>query len=198
MEYNFDGISMDKINKEALNNNFNCIWDDNERTVYLSKETYDQGEEDPEYNFNYKYFIIKDLIDFDEKPMSVRIGIELVPAIESIHPDKLKDLAEEFGIEVEDITYQDLSFGDYGIILSYEDVPIKDESEWDSKKVNKKLNIAANCVNTINSLRGFFIDKKQNLVGLTGWNYIYQLTRNENFKDQLNRIMKEREEQQND
>lgn len=199
MKYSFDGISMDEL-RHDIQDEFDCIFDNGtDRTVYLSKETYNQDEDDPEYNFNYKYFIVKDLVDYDgdNDGKKVWISIEIIPTIDSIHPDKLKEMAESSGIQPEDITYEDIHFdADGSVCLSYDKVPIESYDDWEDPEVEEKLKVAANCVSTINSLRGFYLDKPQNLIGLTGWDYLYQLTRNEKYIDQLNKRLAEIKEEQ--
>ena len=198
-KYSFDGMSMNELSY-GIQDKFECLYEnDCDRTVYLSKETYDQGEEEETYNFKYKYSIVEDVFqDPDTDEDRLFMSINIIPALESLTEKALNEVAEYSGIEPSEVTYEDLHFsGDFEVCLSHEEIPLGEDGYWEDPKVMQKLDIAANAVSTIDALRGFYLDRPQTGLGLTGWDYIYQKTRDEDYREQVNKRYEEMKEKFN-
>lgn len=46
---------------------------------------------------------------------------------------------------------------------------------WRSKKITDKLNDIATVVDTIDAMRGFYLDKAWNRMGTTGWDSLHEM-----------------------
>ena len=153
-KFNVFGISGDKQFKaEDL---FEVQYDETDMFFAYSKETFTHDFEEDNLNFKYKYVIEADYCDGD-----IYYALYLVPMPESLYKDKLESVLASAGIGVEDCSIYDVYSYGLGILFG--------STKTDGENVNEDT---IDAMPTMNSLRAFYLDKFQNLIGNNGWDYL--------------------------
>lgn len=134
-------------------------WSDEER-YFESKEVFEHIDDD--FSFKYKYIIDVAERCWDRKE-DFAVSLELVILPESCYD--LDGVAEFSGISEEDVTWWDLlMYGGHSVNFG---TTICEESE-----IEETLTKIANVFESMDGLRGFFLDKAWNRIGSTGWDTI--------------------------
>lgn len=158
------------------------VVDDFDNLCLVSKQVYEHGEDDGVFNrMKYRYVIIVYGPD-DGLTIKNEEGEEvdaecyaayLVPDMDCIHESKVKSLQQCYGLDhlTLDEVKKCLSVADfaqegYGVSLGEEIVEAKEQ--WN----DDILNIFATAIDTINSLRGFYLDRYVNGIDMTGWDFL--------------------------
>ena len=152
------GISGDKQFKtEDL---FEVLYDETDRFFAYSKETFTHDFEEGNLNFKYKYVIEADYCDGD-----IYYAFYLVPMPESLYKDKLESVLAYSDIDAEDCSIYDVRSYGLGVLFG--------STKTNGKNVNEDtIDAIANAMPTMDRLRGFYLDKIQNLIGNSGWDYL--------------------------
>lgn len=168
----FLGIQFPNIDKfpswkEKFVGPFGCDYDDEE--MYLeSKEVF--HHEEMCLSFDYKYVITA--IQFDD---TFHYEVCLVPMPYSLCKEKRKSVCDCCGIDEKELLVRDVY--DYGIAVrfgSYDTDDVTTEMPFEEDVING----LAYAVGTADRLRGFYIDKKWNRAGNTGWDTLYNAINN--------------------
>lgn len=156
----FGGITPSKI--ESVDNSFDCILDDSERMEFLSKNEYHHTDDG--LNFDYRYLITANLYDYEDGTDRWYVTLQLVPSPQSLCEEKAEGVCECCGIERSELNHSDIA--DYGCY-----VPIASDktSEEDPQQL---IDLAATIAPMVDGLRGFFLDKRINVIGTTGWDIL--------------------------
>lgn len=163
--FTFGGITTANIKEGFLEENFECIQDDDIEIVYLSKKKYEHREEG--LNFDYKYIVSAlDMTEFDEEPNEDNtycIEVYLVVSPECLH-EKVKN----------DIEYSTNGYCDYLDVVQYGlgIIMLHDSKPYSEKEVDEVMNNVSCLVEHIDRMRGFHLDRHVNKVGNTGWDLI--------------------------
>lgn len=185
----FSGIEPGCIDEKMLEKNF--IKDDfgNGEIFFVSKEIYhhDINNED-DGDFEYRYVIaIEDYGIYGDMEMFA-VGLAMIPLtryilneLESMGYENLKTGdSEEDILHSESFAIEAMREG-YSILFGNESFDYTSDDDESVKKqfelANESALVAANSVNCINSLRGFYLDRCVNRIGTTGWDmlgeYVY-------------------------
>lgn len=157
-KFNVFGISGDKQFK--VEDLFEVQYDETDMFFAYSKETFTHDFEENNLNFKYKYVIEADYCDGD-----IYYALYLVPMPESLYKDKLESVLASFDIDAEDCSIYDVHSYGLGILFG--------STKTNGENVNKDtIDAIANAMSTMDSLRGFYLDKFQNLIGNNGWDYL--------------------------
>ena len=158
----FGGITPSKI--ESVDNSFDCILDDSERMEFLSKNEYHHTDDG--LNFDYRYLITANLYaDYDEDDKDAwYVTLHLVPSPQSLCDEKAESVCNCCGVDRGELTHSDIN--DYGCVV---DVASDKTSEQDPQQL---IDLAATIAPMVDGLRGFFLDKRVNLIGTTGWDIL--------------------------
>lgn len=156
------GISFPDSNLIDVESKFNLIReidDYDDTTFYLSNEVY-HHDQDSEFKFDYMYGIEAYKYE-NENDHSIHTfyTLYMIPVFGSLSKNRQNDVIESSGVGDPNI----MDVFDYGISLVFarEDTI----GEYDKSIMDK----IASIVDTINSLRGFYLDKAQNRIGTDGW-----------------------------
>lgn len=173
MMYSIFGISFQTLSN--VNDLFDAISVDEDGALYESKETYTHKEDG--LTFDYKY-----LIQGIWCEGSIYYGLYLVPLANSLHKDKRASVARFCGLDESEITPFDvLSYG-CGVLMGMESVK-SDVIE------DVYLNEIATATECVDSLRGFYLDRYQDKMGATGWDYLEDYINGDDaVKRALNRV----------
>ena len=177
----FLGIEFSKDQLVNWREHFDVI-DDCDDLRLVSKKVYEHGEDNGVFNnMKYRYVIVVDGPDHemtidDEEEGQVEAELYacyLVPDMDYIHESKVKCLQELYGLdhltldEVKNcLTLADFANEGYGVCLGSELVKATDK--WN----DDILNGFATALNTVNSMRGFYLDRYVNMMGMTGWDFL--------------------------
>lgn len=156
----FGGITPAKV--ESVDKNFDCIFDDSERVEWLSKDEYHHTEDG--LNFDYRYLITANLIDDKDGNDMWYVTLHLVPSPQSLCDEKAESVCECCGIERSELNHSDIN--DYGCTI---DFASDKTSEEDPQQL---IDLAGTIAPMVDGLRGFFLDKRINLIGTTGWDVL--------------------------
>lgn len=170
----FGGVEANEKAK-SFSRLFDTICDFDDASYYESKKTYRHEE----YGFTFDYKMVVRVEYFyemsGEEEFKDKMFFELlmVPTKECFNKDKLESIAHSSCVEVEDVNNYDIVSYGCGAALATEMVGgIK---SWRSKKITNKLNDIATVLETIDSLRGFYLDKAWNRIGTTGWDSLHEM-----------------------
>lgn len=128
-------------------------------TFYLSNEVY-HHDQDPEFKFDYMYGIEAYRYEYEhDHSIHTFYTLYMIPTFSSLSKNNQDSVIDFSGVD--DPNTMDVF--DYGISLVFarEDTI----GEYDKSIMDKIESI----VDTIDSLKGFYLDKAQNRIGTDGW-----------------------------
>ena len=160
-----------------LNEKFNEYSRDDDSLRYISKEEFLHDETDCDEDglkFNYRYVINGDAY-CDRGKIHRFYNLYLVVCPKSLCKEKLEDVLDCCGISADEANCCDVV--DYGILVPMGDVEFEFDEDNDEGWNDEVLNNIANVFETINGLRGFYLDKPMNRLGNTGWDLLYEAVR---------------------
>ena len=171
----FAGISayVEEVNVEE---HFEEWYNDGGMLYLISKKEYEHDESgEDEFNFKYKYVIrVMDLEEFSgEEGAPIAIELLLVPSPDSLCEEERESVKDSMGNE--DIDYYDIS--EYGISVRMGDDYLEgiegDKYNLDDiEAVRERIEAITAIYESVNSLRGFHLDRPWNMIGTNGWDTI--------------------------
>ena len=187
MKHEIFGISTDMDIK--FDEKFEVIYNDSERMVAQSKETFTHDEDG--LTFNYKYVI--EVINGGACGVEDKYYVELsiVPTYDSLGKQHKKSVLSYACVDECDVNIYDVF--DYGLSLSIGCVklPINNTPMDEHKKLIGTLDSIASVFEAINAMRGFYFDRYINRVGNTGWDFLNDFINDVPFMDSLNKRMRQ-------
>lgn len=198
------GIESSQLSIKNFEDGWEVILDGGEEAYFQTKETFLHEEEN--LTFEYKYVIqLAGVVDDESDDVHFFSNLFLVPLIKYIHPDIVTKIMKFCGREkAEDITVDEIIFETCCPTLCHETPNFKRQKSddfygWDwieIKKVQNYLRKAYESIKLINSIRGFYLDKHENLLGNTGWDFLKELLFNADSTqlalDRYDKYIKER------
>ena len=183
MKYNFAGVSTDE-HRYTLEDKFVERYNDGGEAYYVSKQTFNHVEDG--LSFRYKYVIeVMDFREFCDED-KVTVNLMIVPTLQSLSEKNRKSVVDQFGDDIPtfDIT-EDIARYGLQVALGGEEFEVDDEdSDWeDREEIRECLNGIANIFETINSMRGFWLDRIQNGIGNTGWDFLNDYINDQSFTE---------------
>ena len=159
---------------------FDVEYDDDGHFTAVSKKTF--RHEDDELTFDYKYVIeIVDMKAYGDGN-DIYAELYLMPTPEALHPHAQEQIMSFCGVdEIGDISYMDMiAYGGSGVSMAIESW--KDEeaiNPLEDEKCKQVLDNIATLFESIDRMRGFYIDKCWNVIGSTGWDVLRNAILNE-------------------
>lgn len=183
------GITFSKENMVNWKDKYKQVRNDD--VLQLKGEIREHGEDDGVFNnMKYRYVILVDGEDcgvttHDENGKEVPAELYvayLVPTIDSVPDSKIKDMMETYGwdeymtIEQARADFNECDLAQEGYAVSLGSVIIPAKNKWD----DDVLNGMATAIESIDALRGFYLDKVINGMGMNGWDFLeFSLTDSE-------------------
>ena len=177
-EFNVFGIATKVENFSHAGKNFKTIRDIStygDESLYLSKKSFLHNEDS--IRFRYRY-AIESCTLADNGPEKTYYYLYLVPEYESLSENRKRSVAE---CTSDDPETTDVF--DYGlhVLMGSECI----DGGFDKSVVD----CIANVVDFIDNMRGFYLDRYQNRLGSTGWDYLYDFVKDVDcFKAALDRF----------
>lgn len=184
----FDGTYAQNVKKaKSFSRAFETLVDYDSESYYKSKKTYHHDED--EFSFDYNYFVkVEDLYDLsgdDEHKGKFFVELTMIPTKEYCNEKILSNVAQFNGCEIDEIRLHDIVDSGYGARIGYE--TIEKIYSWNSPKLSNTLNGIATVIDTIDSMRGFYLDNYENRIGTTGWDKLHEMI---DGTDAINETMK--------
>ena len=173
----FAGIStyMEKVD---FDKHFEEYYDSDDRVVYFSKRTF-RHEEEGYLDFSYKYaIVVTDVGAYTgEEDAPIVVELMLVPSFNDLTEENKEGLRESGGYgdnEIsEDWLWLDVLDYSYAVKMGEEiiDNPTEDVRDgWiESEPIKAILESVVAVYESIDRIRGFYLDRAWNMVGTTGW-----------------------------
>lgn len=181
-ELEFLGVAFSEDKLIDWHKNFDVIEDCDDLRL-VSKKVYKHGEDNGVFNnMKYRYVIIvfgpdNGMTTTNEKTGEV-VDAEcyaayIVPDVNCIHESKVESLKKCYGLDhlTIDEARKCLSPADFaqeGYGVSLGEKIVEAQEQWN----DNILNGFATAIETIDSLRGFYLDRYVNRLGMTGWNFL--------------------------
>jgi len=156
------GIKPAKIQSNQFKALFEPIIEDT-NSFYESREVFNNSE------FDYKIVIeVNDCYDFDnsieDSDQKYLVSVDVVKTSKYLPKKELKAVASCCCIPLKDITCWDIAT--YGLRANLTNFTIESEN------LDNSLNYIANCLSVYTGLFGFYMDRYQNQIGNTGWDFL--------------------------
>lgn len=183
----FGGVST-VVRAKSFNRMFDTICEYDYESYYETKKTYKHEENG--FTFDYKYVVrVEDFYELSgDEEFKGKFNFELfmVPTKDSFCDCKLEQIARSSCVELNEVNNFDIVSYGYGAKVSNEMVGgIK---SWKSRKIKDKLNDISTVVDTIDAMRGFYLDCAWNRIGTTGWDSLQEMVKGtDKFKATLSR-----------
>ena len=183
MKHSFANISTDS-EQFTLEDKFVERYNDSGEAIYVSKRTFNHVEEG--LSFRYKYLVevcdMRELCGEDK----VCVNLYIVPTLQSLTESGRRSVLSGFEsgfVPTFDLT-DEIHRDGYSICMGGESFDMDEETPWDEdERFTEALNTAANVFETINSLRGFYLDRVQNGIGNDGWDFLKDYINDEPFME---------------
>ena len=171
MKHKIFGISFSKA-PERADRVLDIVRDCDDEVILATKKTYSHKE--PRFNFKYKYVAkAVNLYEYTgEKKDEGKWGVELLLCVtpDSLLSNHLSDVAELEDLDEDDVGISDLVRQGVGCVsLAHEKVYVGDKYDEVMPAVYDKI---ATVVDTVDALRGIYLDKVVNKIGTTGWDIL--------------------------
>lgn len=171
----FGGVSTTSRAK-SFKKMFDTICEYDSESYYESKKTYRHEEDD--FTFDYKMVVrVEDFYELSgEEEYKDKLFFELlmVPTTKYFNKNKLENIAHSSCLEdISEVNNYDIV--SYGCGAGLGSEMVGGIRSWRSKKITDKLNDIATVVDTIDAMRGFYLDKAWNRMGTTGWDSLHEM-----------------------
>lgn len=181
MKHEIFGISTDMDIKFA--EKFDVIYDDSERMVAQSKETFTHNENG--LTFNYKYVI--EVINGNtwNGKDTYYVELSVVPEYDSLGKQHKNSVLLFEGVDECDVNIFDVLNDGLSLSIGCEKLPTNNTPMNEHEEVMGALDSIASVFETINAMRGFYFDKYVNRIGNTGWDFLNDFINDIPFMDSL-------------
>ena len=190
-EYGLKFGSVSAMEKDRKNwlDFFEEFYNDDGELVAFSKEVYEHGFDfEDYYKFKYKLCISaiamnNFLADDEEGHNDIHIELSIVPLPEYLNAEVKDGIADCMGTEEIDV-YDIYSYGGCPR-LDHDTLTLNDDAAFYDITANedavRMLDACATVCESINNLRGFYLDRAWNLIGSTGWDLLDNLINGKDF-----------------
>ena len=154
---------------ENWSDKFELVYDNDDETLYQSKETFHHDEDDG-FRFDYKYCVkFVDCREYEGKGIGYELLLTVMP--KSLHKSHIEKLCKDYDITPDRIEIRDVIDEVSAIVRFGYDLC----DEWD--EVDDILLRIAHVFEFMDRMRGFYIDKYWNVIGSTGWDTLSHATK---------------------
>lgn len=172
MEYKHNIFGCQTNGNQSFGDKFETIFDDC-GSFHQSKEMFRHDDDD----LGFDYRICVEVVDWQEATgeddKELVLELKLVPEFKSLSPKYQSSVLSCCGIEEAEVNALDVSSYGCNVLLASE------ECKYD--ELDEKLEAIANVFESINSLRGFYLDRYVNRIGNTGWDYLNGFINDEDY-----------------
>lgn len=144
-------------------------------SFWYSKDTYKVELDDREVEFR----LCVSATDYyemcgDEPEGQVAVDIELVPVPSAFDKSKLESIAHSAGVDVDEVTLNDVrGYGCYLRLAGETLEGLDEKTKMDSDELLDKVRTASYFFDTFGRIMiGFYLDRRQNMLGNTGWDFL--------------------------
>ena len=193
----FGAVSFEAAQKIELLDKFEELYNDDGFAIFQSKKTY-HSDDEAYKPFTYKLIIRATALgqfigESEEGHNDVHIELSMCPLPEFLSERAANEIKDSMGVDK--LTVYDIV--EYGRCpeLESDTVTITDDDDaynvLDVNTVKEKIDCAATVAETLNSIRGFSLDKPWNLISNTGWDLLDELIDGVNPNENIIKPLKE-------
>ena len=185
----FGSVSAMEKDRKEWSDLFEEYYNDGGELIAFSKEVYEHGFDfEDDYKFKYRLCIkamaMSEFLAEDEDGYNdVHIELLIVPLPEYLNDKVKNDIADCMGVEEIDV-FDIVSYGGCPYLDS-DTLTLNDNEEFyditENEDVVRMLDACATVCDSINSLRGFYLDRAFNMLGSTGWDLLADMINGEDF-----------------
>ena len=179
-KYNIFGIGTETL-YHRLSDKFEAVFEDPSSCLcYQSKEVF-RHDVDDDLKFDYRYVIeVVDLGDWTGEDGKVLINLQIVPEFSSLCEKHKSALLASYGVDGKELTSHDVA--SYGLEVTVGSETFEITTSLDrSRKVKLALDTIASVFESVNSLRGFYLDRYVNRIGSTGWDLLRDFVNGDDY-----------------
>lgn len=187
------GITFEKASQKSWKEMFEDVdhWD---TLRLITKQQYFHGvDEEPFDELWYRYVIIGqsgsetgfEMVNEDGDKVEADIySVYLVPTLPCIPDSKILEVGRTFGLDYQTVdqmreSMSEVDIAEYGLGVFLGDVVRPAADHWD----DDVLDGIATAVQSIDSLRGFYLDRQMNGIGMTGWDFLTMTITDKSYRD---------------
>lgn len=171
-KFEFAGINGNVI--EGIEKTYENVYDNDTELIFDQKKLRTHEEEGLTFNYYYSVNVIDMYEATGDEGMEGKMTIELNLVLHhsSFSNDRLKKIINSVGVD----SSNDLMTSDYNsegsvVRIGYEDFPLEEHEDFDTV-ISEKVRDAFCAAESIDGMRGFFLDKPWNRIGTCGWDTI--------------------------
>lgn len=114
-----------------------------------------------------KYYLLLNITG--EEEWGYRVLLYMMPTKEFIHNEILEEIANLYGMQVEDINERDILDNKIVPLLAKQELEFAVEGDWYTDDIVELLETATSVLPMIDRMIGFGLDKAINMIGTTNW-----------------------------
>lgn len=171
LSFSIFGISSKRVISDWKEKFSMSDWSRDEVTYFESNKTFSHTEED--FSFKYKYVIeFLEHFDSNNNKEDYLVILQMVILPESLTKINLEKVARFCEIEEEEVNCYDLlDYGSFSVDFGVTTCEIGE--------IEETVIRISNVFEMMDSLRGFFLDKRWNLIGTNGWDIVLHAVKDE-------------------
>lgn len=179
-KYNAFGIGTNVL-YHRLNEKFDVVVSDPSSQIFLqSKEVFHHKEDGLVFDYRYCIDVIN-LADWTGEDGKVLVNLKLVPEFGSLCVQRQADVFSYSGLEnSNEVGSYDVDGYGLSVPIGSETLEITTSIDR-SRKVKRLLDTIASVFESINSLRGFYLDRPVNMIGVNGWDLLDDFINGEDY-----------------
>lgn len=172
----YGGVTCSEGTKaKSFKRHFDAIRDwDSDEEIYISKKTYTHEEDGLNFDYNYivKFMNMYELTGDDDQKGKFGVELCMLPTKKFLSKEYIEDVMSACGLESADEVRADDIIDTVTVpTLQYD--TIENIRSWEGKKLTNVKNDIATVIDTIDNLRGFWMDKSVNMIGTTNWDLLH-------------------------
>lgn len=168
------GCTPQKHTRTDWKDYWNLVYGTDDQMLFISKETYNHNEPEANLVFDYNMILELAIVEAENEKYILCSNLYLVPTIEYIHQSVKEGIMKSCCIEEAEIHLTDLLFEYQFPVLAHESPSFEfetfDENNQEISQYLLSASIASEC---INNFRGVALDRPENMIGTTGWDFLH-------------------------
>lgn len=161
------------MEKESYKDYFEEIWNDDEQLCLKFKEKFSNDFFEDGKEISYHFY----LNFLGNEEVGYILELNVMPTLDFISTNKLKEIAEDYNIPIRELTEYDVLSNNWIPLLSSENIEfdIISDLSWYSEGIIDLIETSTSVIPNINNLIGFYMDKSVNMIGTINWDLLRDL-----------------------
>ena len=182
----FAGVSA-YVEEVDFNKHFEEYYNKPYQVVYFSKKTFKHEEEDLTFNYKYAIVVTDTRVYTGDDDAPIVVELMLVPSFNDLAEANKENIRDYNGYGDDEISeewvWMDVLDYSFAVKMGGESIDNPNEDirdEWiNSEPIQSILESVVAVYESVDSLRGFYLDRAWNMIGTTGWDTLNNAINNE-------------------